>query len=194
MSAPIQSNVVSLDEILVGDIWSRPARVVDSAKENAAYLTIAMRLEADGPAILQTLSDAALSLCDAGTSGVSILERQLDGSELFRWTVLSGRLAGHVNGSTPRDFSPCGVCLDRGEPVLLRHPERRFTYFQATGVPFVEGLVLPFEVEGRHEGTLWIVTHDAARRFDSEDVRVMTRLTAFAGLAFSSAARSVRSS
>jgi hypothetical protein len=79
-------------------------------------------------------------------------------------------------------------------PVLFSHPERRFTYFRAAGVPFVEGLVLPFSVAGRAVGTLWIVTHDESRRFDREDVRVMTQLAAFAGMAYASVEPRVRQS
>jgi len=89
-----------------------------------------------------------------------------------------------VNGTTPRDFSPCGVCLDQNAPVLFSFPERRFTYFQSAGVPFVEGLVIPFAVAGRPIGTVWILTHTTEHAFDREDVRVMTELGRFAGMAY----------
>ncbi|HEX2617220.1 MAG TPA: PAS domain-containing protein, partial [Flavobacteriales bacterium] len=107
-----------------------------------------------------------------GTAGVSLVEPDGQGGTQFRWTVLSGTLAAAVGGTTPRHFSPCGVCLDAGAPVLFSHPERRFAYFQSAGVPFVEGLVLPFAQGTAWEGTIWIVAHDA-HRFDAEDVRVM---------------------
>ena len=154
------------------------------AGENAAYLAIARGLAGPSEAVLQTLMDAALSLCDAGTAGISLLEEQDDRSMLFRWTVLSGLLSEHVNGTTPRDFSPCGVCLDRGEPTLFSHPERRYTYFQSAGVPFVEALILPFDIDSRPAGTIWIVAHDTFRQFDIEDVRIMSRLAAFTGAAY----------
>ena len=76
------------------------------------------------------------------------------------------------------------VALSQGKPVHFAHPERRFTYFKAAGVPFVEGLVLPFHVDRSPAGTIWILTHDRSRRFDMEDVRIMTRLATFTGAAY----------
>ncbi len=105
--------------------------------------------------------------------------------------MLSGQLAAHVNGTTPRDFSPCGVCLDCNTPIHLVHPERYFTYFQSAGVPFCEALVLPFRVNGTPGGTIWIITHDDSRRFDMEDVRIMTRLATFTGTAYSAISRTL---
>jgi hypothetical protein len=179
------AEVASLESVLrLGELGHRSTRSPDLAGENAAYLAIARELAGPSESVLQTLMDAALTLCGAGTAGISLLEPQADQSTLFRWTVLSGRLAEHVNGTTPRDFSPCGVCLDRDEPTLFAHPERRFTYFQAVGVPFVEALVLPFYVDRRLAGTIWIIVHDTSRRFDLEDVRIMSRLAAFTGAAY----------
>ena len=52
---------------------------------------------------------------------------------------LSGRIAGvwkpHIGGGTPRDFGPCGDVLDQNRPLLFRHLERRYTYFQAVTPP-----------------------------------------------------------
>jgi len=133
--------------------------------------------------------DAAVSLCDAGSAGVSLLEHTEDGTHIFRWTTLSGRLASATNGTTPRNFSPCGVCLDRDAPVLFANPDHRFTFLQSAGVPFAEALILPFYVDGQQAGTIWIVSHDRAGKFDMEDVRIMTRLARFTGDAYASVAR-----
>jgi hypothetical protein len=184
------SRPVSLDDVLLrGELARRPNRAPNLQDENAAYIALARQLACGPDAVLQSLVDAALSLCDAGTAGVSLLETGSDGVELFRWTVLAGQLAAAVNGTTPRDFSPCGVCLDKNAPILLAHPERYFTYFQSAGVPFCEGLVIPFTVNGAAGGTIWIITHDDSRRFDMEDVRIMTRLATFTGLAYSALSR-----
>jgi hypothetical protein len=186
---------ISLRDIVISDqLAKRIPREVDVGAENAAYLSVVAQLGNDPKLILQALSDAALTLCRAGTSGVSMLETDASGEQVFRWTVLSGALQGNVGGTTPRNFSPCGVCLDCGEPVLFDRPDRLFTYFQASGAPFVEGLVLPFSVDGRVTGTIWVVTHEEGRRFDREDVRVMSRLAEFASLVYDSTARSLQSS
>ncbi|HEY4215801.1 MAG TPA: GAF domain-containing protein [Gemmatimonadaceae bacterium] len=181
---------VSLDDVILHDeLARRPGRAPNLQDENAAYIALSRQLESGPTAVLQSLIDAAVSLCDAGTAGVSLLETGSDGVPLFRWTALSGRLAAAVNGTTPRDFSPCGVCLDRRAPIHLVHPERYFTYFQSAGVPFCEALVIPFYVNGAPGGTIWIITHDNTRRFDMEDVRIMTRLATFTGLAYSAISR-----
>lgn len=175
-------DVVPLEAVLLRDeLGMRPIRRPDVDAENAAYLMLADELHAGPERLLQSLMDAAVSLCGAGTAGVSLLERVDDGPGVFRWTVLSGCLASAINGTTPRDFSPCGVCLDHDAPVLFSHPDRRYTFLQAAGVPFVEALILPFHAKGKAVGTIWIVSHDYAGQFDMEDVRIMTRLARFTG-------------
>ena len=175
-----------LEEVLVTDALARRApRPPDHASEVTVLHRLAHALAGPPEALLRILVEEALWLCDAGTSGVSLLEPDAaGGGERFRWTVLAGALAGAVGGTTPRDFSPCGVCLDEGRAVLFSHPERRFTYFRSAGVPFVEGLVLPFSVAGRPAGTIWVVTHRESRRFDLEDVRLMSALAGFTGAAY----------
>jgi hypothetical protein len=185
LPAELVSSILPLDAVLLrGELSRRPVRSPNVHDENAAFLALSQGLDGSPHAFLQILMDTTLELCDAGTAGISLLEPTDDGVEQFRWTALAGRLAPAVNGTTPRNFSPCGVCLDHDGPVHFSFPERRFTYFFETGVPFVEGLVLPFYVDGLAAGTIWIVTHDASRRFDLEDVRIMTRLATFAGAAY----------
>ena len=91
-------------------------------------------------------------------------------------------LAKYVDGTTPRNFSPCGVTLDFNSPQLFEYPARYFDYFKDVDVPIVEGLVIPLHV-GKTEGTIWIVSHDESVRFDSEDARIMTSIAEFAGCA-----------
>ena len=177
---------VPLDAVLLRDAMvRRPIRAPNIAAENAVYIALARQLAEGSQAVLQSLVDAAVSLCEAGTAGVSLLETPPTGPAIFRWTALSGTLASHIGGSTPRDFSPCGYCLDQGVAVHFSHPERRFEYFKAVGIPFVEALVLPFDVDGKPHGTIWILAHDASRKFDLEDVRIMTRIATFTGAAYS---------
>jgi hypothetical protein len=183
-SSPEQTPLPLKDVLITEQLGRRATRPPDLEAENAAYLALAQRLSGDPLGLLQALMDAAVSLCGAGTAGVSLLETRAGGDVVFRWTVLSGQLAAAVNGTTPRGFSPCGVCLDNDGPVLFSHPERRFTYFASAGVPFVEGLVIPFYVDSSPAGTIWIVSHDRNRCFDMEDVRIMSRLADFTGAAY----------
>ena len=125
----------------------------------------------------QRFVELALELCGAGTAGLSVLAKDAHGADIFRWDNLAGRLASYLGGTTPRHFSPCGLCLDEGAPVLVAHPARIFTYFNDVAVPIVEALIIPLYDAGAVPlATIWIVAHDEGRGFDAEDVRVMTQL------------------
>jgi PAS domain S-box-containing protein len=176
----------SLADVLVTDeLIRRPVRPPNFEAENAALHALARQMADDGNSLLDSLVDVALDLCcPDGTAGVSLLERTTSGDDVFRWVALAGQMAAHVGGATPRDFSPCGVCLDRNAPQLYAYPERCFPYFASARPIICEGLVLPFSVAGRHAGTIWVASHDEAHRFDGEDVRVMTRLADFTAAAY----------
>jgi PAS domain S-box-containing protein len=133
--------------------------------------------------ILQKLADTALSLCRAHSAGLSFLEEG-DQKSSFHWRAIAGQWSHHLGGGTPRDFGPCGTVLDRNAALLFSHPERDFPYFGEVTPVLEEGLLIPFHVEGEAIGTIWVVAHDKSRRFDSEDLRVMTSLGEFAGAAY----------
>ena len=44
--------------------------------------------------------------------------------------------------------------------------------------------MIPFYIDGEAIGTIWVVAHDESRRFDAEDLRVMTNLGTFAAAAY----------
>jgi GAF domain-containing protein len=161
-------------------------------RETLGLRQIAQNAGDEPYAVLQGLLTAALELCGGGaqtsTAGVSLLEPTPEGGQQFRWVALAGCLAAHVGGTTPRDFSPCGVCLDRNGPVLFARPDLKYTYFQAAGLEFTEGLVVPFTSSSHPSplGTIWVVSHPPARHhFDAEDVRLMKSLGSFAASAYS---------
>ncbi len=133
--------------------------------------------------ILQNLTDTALELCQAHSAPVSLLER--DGArQFFRWHAVSGRWAPLVWTTLPREFSPCGTVLDRGAAQLMIDPERYFTPLAQVPPKVVEVLLLPFSVGGELVGTVWVVSHDHSRRFDSEDKRLLDHLSEFAARAY----------
>ncbi|MDP9278361.1 MAG: hypothetical protein M3P00_03000 [Gemmatimonadota bacterium] len=164
----------------------------DSGRENLGLRQIADNAGDEPYAVLQGLLNAALELCGGGahtsTAGVSLLEPTPEGGQQFRWVALAGCLAAHVGGTTPRDFSPCGVCLDRSGPVLFARPDLKYHYFQAAGLEFTEGLVVPFtsKFDATPLGTIWVVSHPPGRHhFDAEDVCLMKSLGSFAASAYS---------
>ena len=174
----------SLEDIITTEALARRVpRQPDLRAENDAFHGLARQMANRPEGLLQALMQAAVRLCRAGSAGVSLLEPTADGEEVFRWVALAGVYEGHVGGTTPRDFSPCGTCLDRNAPQLYSHPARRFTYLNRVAPPGVEVLVIPFGTERPVLGTIWIVAHDESRQFDGEDVRVMTGLADFTAAA-----------
>ena len=133
--------------------------------------------------ILQRLADTALKLCRAHSAGLSLLE-DTDQKSNFHWRAIAGQWAPHLNGGTPRNFGPCGTVLDRNAAMVCSHPELDFPYFAPVKPLLEEALLIPFYVKGEAVGTIWIVAHDTSRRFDAEDLRVMTALGAFAAAAY----------
>jgi PAS domain S-box-containing protein len=183
MQRPPSDRVALSDVSITAALAQQSPRAPNWQAEAEAMQPLAQQMARDPESLLQTLVDLALDLCQAGTAGVSLLESTPECAEIFRWVVIAGVLAPHVGGSTPRHFSPCGVCLDRGTPQLFSYPERYFTYFQEANTPIVEELVLPLVTDSDAIGTIWIMTHDAQRHFDAEDVRVMTNLANFTAAA-----------
>ncbi|WP_013334228.1 ATP-binding protein [Gloeothece verrucosa] len=179
-----QAQTVTLDDIIITrELQMRSPRAPNWQAQAEGMQLLAQQMARDSEYLMQTLVDLALSLCKAGTAGLSLLETTSEGEEIFRWTVLAGTLAHHVGGSTPRNYSSCGVCLEQGSPVLFSHPERYFTYFQEANIPIVERLVLPLVADRHVFGTIWIISQDEPRHFDLEDVRVMTSLADFTATA-----------
>ncbi|MBD2315081.1 PAS domain S-box protein [Desertifilum sp. FACHB-1129] len=176
MQRPIPENIALNEITITEELYQRPPRPANVQAENQALRTLIHQMAQDYENLMQTLVNVALDLCQAGTTGVSLLETLPDGEEIFRWNALAGTLAPYVGGSSPRHFSPCGFCLEQGSPVLFSHPERYFTNLQATHTPIVEGLVLPLIADNHALGTIWMMSHDEQRHFDSEDVRMMTSL------------------
>lgn len=173
---------VTLEDILITDeILSRPLRVRSFQREIESLHILEQAALTSPERLIDSFLQLALDLCHAGTAGLSFLESGAEGNQIFRWTNLVGKLGAAVGGTTPRNFSPCGVTLDRESPQLFAYPARYFHYFNAVECPIVEGLVIPFHIGKNTHGTVWIVSHDEDTAFDSEDVRIMRALTEYAG-------------
>ncbi len=169
---------ISVSELLVTELLGtrspQPPNVDAEAK--AFYELATLMLDSPERAV-QRFMELALELCDAGSAGLSVLTRAEDGSEIFHWDALAGQFASHVGGTTPRHFSPCGLCLDEAAPVLVSHPARLFTYFEEVDPPIIEALIVPlYDAGGVPLATIWVIAHDDQHKFDAEHVRVMTQL------------------
>jgi PAS domain S-box-containing protein len=174
---------VALESILCTEELShRPSRPADYEKENRALISLIQAL-ADSPNdILQTLANTILEILDCGSAGISLLTH--DGGKRFYWPAIAGDWKRHIGGGTPRDFGPCGDVLDCNRPLLFKHIERRYTYFEPVKPAVEEALLVPFHVAGKAVGTVWAVTHDERRQFDAEDERQLETLARFASAAY----------
>lgn len=166
--------------VVTAQIHERPPRQVDLQRENAAFRELAGHFSSEPDTFLQRLVEITMKLCDADTVGMSVEQTADHGEGIFRWVAMAGDLKHMVGGTTPRNFSPCGICVDRNQPILMNRLDRFYPYYRKTRRPFVEALLLPWAVRGGPAGTLWGVVHSDRRKFDREDVRLMSCLAGFA--------------
>ena len=167
-------------ELLVPDETLRGRkRVPNRRAESAAFDELALISADDPQRALQRLVDAVLRLYGAGSAGLSVLQASSHGHADFVWETVSGALAAHKGDGTPGNFSPCGLCLDRGTAVVLARPERAFTYLARVQPSIVEVLIVPlYDDDATPLGALWVAHHEPAARFDADDVRISERLAA----------------
>ncbi|MEO8754996.1 MAG: PAS domain S-box protein [Casimicrobiaceae bacterium] len=170
--------VADLESVITTDeLERRPSRPPNHAAENSALVGLAQAMASSPQSILKKLADVALDLCRAQSAGISLLEE--DGKN-FCWPAVAGEWTSQVGGGTPREFGPCGTVLDRNAAQLMSHPERHFPYIGAVTPLIEEVLLIPFYVEGKAVGTIWVISHEQGRRFDAEDLRIMNKLGTFA--------------
>ena len=181
-------SLVPLESVLcTEELNRRPARPPDYETENRALVALAQAL-ADSPrTILQVMADLMLETFRAGSAGFSLLTKE-DGGKRFFWPAIAGLWKPHIGGGTPRDFGPCGDVLDRNSPLLFKHFERRYAYLLPVIPPAEECLLVPFYVEGKAIGTIWVIAHDDRRKFDAEDMRQLISLSSFASSAYQAVA------
>jgi two-component sensor histidine kinase len=92
-------------------------------------------------------------------------------------------LSAFEGATTPRNFSPCGVCLDENGPVLMENPEKVYDWIREANISVPEVLLVPLAIKGGDAiGTLWIVA-GVTHHFNGEHARLMTELAAFVGVA-----------
>ena len=168
--------------ILATDLTRRSSRLPDYAAENQA--PVAAQEMATWPSdILQKLAETALTLCRAHSAGFSLLEDR-DQKRNFRWHAVVGKWAPHAGRGTPRDFGPCGTIWIETRPCCVHIPNAISRTSARCRPCWTEGPLIPLYVDGEAVGTIWVISHDESRRFDAEDLRVMTNLGNFAGAAY----------
>jgi hypothetical protein len=171
------------DVITTAQLARRPSRPPQHAAENDALIALARTMATSPRSVLHKLVSTALGLTGAGSAGISIAENA-GGASVFRWRATAGAFAAFEGGTMPRDFSPCGVVLDRNATQLMADPVRYWPYIADLYPHVAEVLLVPFYGVGDVPlGTLWAVDHPSARAFDAEDARLMQSLSRFTSAA-----------
>lgn len=171
------------DLFVTEELFRRKASPPDFLGEKQAIQELAARMASDPNAVLPRFVDLAMRLTGGVSAGLSLYE-PLPSPGVFRWRYLQGSLATFEHALTPRDFSPCGVTLDRRHPILSRHPERYYTWISDANIVVPEVMLVPLYV-GTDEpiGTLWVVSDSEEGHFNEEHSRTAMELASFVGIA-----------
>lgn len=175
-SAPAGHWPTAADLILGDVLFDRSMHSTSLRTEKAAARELSHVLD-DGRGAVRRFLDVASHMCHGGSAGVSLLSPGAFGKRSLQWRAVSGALAEYEGIAVPRDFSTCGLCLDDGGPIVLEKPERLFDYLLEMPPTIAEALVVPLYLDEALVGTLWIVHHDDAAHFRSDDVRIAERLS-----------------
>jgi two-component sensor histidine kinase len=171
------------DLFVTEELFRRKTLPPNLVGEKMAIQELAAHMASDPDAFLPRFVDLAMRLTGGISAGLSLYE-PLPSPGVFRWRYLQGSLATFENALTPRDFSPCGVTLDRRQPVLSRHPERYYTWISDANIVVPEVMLVPLYI-GTDEpvGTLWIVSDSEEGHFNEEHARIAMELASFVGIA-----------
>ena len=166
----------ALDDVIVP-----PAPGKAGAKrpvESAAFMSLSETLSRTPQAAPQRLVEAAMRLTDADSAGISVEDKEGD-ERVFRWIAVAGEYSRYLNGTMPRDFSPCGTVLERRQPLVMLDPQRHYEYMSQLHAPVRSVLLVPFGRRGKLIGTVWVAAHNAQKQFTTEDLRTVEGLTTF---------------
>ena len=175
---------ISLDDVLITSaLRKRGQRRSHLHRAASALHELAQQVEKRPSDVLPRLVELAREHCGAGSAGISVYEPRPDSAGIFRWNSLTGKAAPFSGETTPRDFSPCGMCLDLAETILMDRPGRYYDWFNLPDLPVVEALLVPlFVAGGKPFGTLWLMSHDD-KRFDRGDALLLSQLATLLGIA-----------
>jgi two-component sensor histidine kinase len=152
--------------------------------EATAFCRLSTVLADDPDVASRNVLDLARSLCHAGSAGLSLLRPDSAGQPMVRWAAISGALASYEGTETPRDASPCGLCLETGSTIRVSRPQRTFTDLRDTQPEIVEDLIVPlYDKASKPLGTLWVAHHNRRSSFSADDARIAEQLAAHLVLA-----------
>ncbi|HEY5809643.1 MAG TPA: histidine kinase dimerization/phosphoacceptor domain -containing protein [Povalibacter sp.] len=177
MAIGVDGGILPSDFVTARARLPQPERLPNLPAQLAAFCELSAVLAEDPRKAIRRFLEIAIRLCHAGSAGLSVVRSSGTGEAIVRWEAVSGALALHEGTDTPRDSSPCGLCLDAGATILIGQPERVFDFLRNTPPSILEDLIVPLRDHANNLlGTLWVTHHDATSRFSSDDAHVLEQL------------------
>jgi len=174
----LDTGFILRDLLTDSDFPQRATKPRNSNRESMALRRLSRLFAEDPESVLQELVNTAVEFCGAESAGIS-LEEPEDGT--FRWIAVAGSFAQYLGGRTPRHYSPCGTCLDAGQPQLYRVTKPYYDYLGVAAEPIIDGMLIPWSNEFMR-GTLWAVSHASAEAFSPEDYELLNSLADFTSI------------
>jgi PAS domain S-box-containing protein len=164
---------------------NRPRQPRNPNRTAIALRHLLKLLADDRECVLKELVEAVMTFCNAESAGISLEETE---TGTFRWVAIAGAFARYLDGRAPRNYSPCGTCLDTGRPQLYRVTQPYYDYLGVVADPVTDGILIPWSNEYL-KGTLWCVSHSSAEAFDFDDYEFLRELADFASIILRNQAR-----
>ena len=166
---------VKIEDLLDSQEFQHRAEGEDPDRVRRAVEHLRETLHKSPDTVFQELVQLAVDVCHADSSGISLEEENEKGELQFRWIAVAGSFAQYLNGTTPRFYSPCGTCLDRGVPQLYQVFDPYYNFLGVTADPILDGMLIPWRSE-RVQGTIWLVSHRSRDAFTRGDYELMRTL------------------
>jgi hypothetical protein len=177
------SGLEVIDIVSDANFSARKLHVRGAAVQMAALERLGHAFVEKPETILQELVKAAVDVCGADSSGISIEKEDRTDRDFYHWVATAGDYSGFLNAMLPRYPSACGVCLERGRPQLFRVSQRFFDILGVEAPLVTDGILLPWHVD-EMRGTIFVMAHGRNEAFDNSDVRIMQMLADFAAMGF----------
>jgi len=155
----------------------------DIAMQMAGLQRLSRALVEKPDTILQELVSAAVDLCGADSSGISIEKEDGSDTEFYHWIATAGDYSGFLNAILPRYPSACGLCLERGHAQHFTVSKKFFDILGVEAPLVTDGILLPWKTEDTR-GTIFVMAHGRTEAFDENDARLMTMLADFAAMGY----------
>ncbi len=160
----------------------RASRIPDYQAEVEATSVVIKTLRESPESVLTTLSLAVKDLTGADSAGVSLSGRD-NGTQILLWQAAVGLFDKYLGSVVKHDESPCGLVLESDATILMLQPGRAYRTAAGVEPPIREVLLVPFHVQGRTVGTVWVISQ-STKQFEAEDVRLVTNISELAALTY----------